>query len=225
MSTFELTTNTKAKLTDVVVLSQKNREPNDNPGAQLAFSLLLPNHELTMLDGALRSFLYTKSAASSTSPQGMLEGVEPVSNMPNLTTIGKRVGKLHWDIELTGYTLTIDQGMGGASNIEIGDCEVSKFRLLPQEGGTVAIDFQLESPDVAANTFGRLATLKNREVEILLLPPEVVQGDMADSAPRSSTAHQPDDAWPFKDSDGPEVLTPEKALEESLRGDQEATHG
>lgn len=220
MSTFELSTNTKAKITDVVVLSQKNREPNDNPGAQLAISMLLPNAELAMLDGALKSFLYTKSAASSPSPQGTLDGVDPVSDTPNLTTIGKRVGKLHWDIELTGYTLTIDQGLGGASNIEIGDCEVARFRLVPQEGGTVVVDFQIESPDVAANTFGRLATLKNREVEIILLPPEIAQSDIADPAPRTGSAHQPDSAWPFKDSEAPAALTPEKALENSLRGDE-----
>lgn len=44
--TFELETTTKAKLTDVVVLSQKNRQPDENPGAKLSFETSLSNHML-----------------------------------------------------------------------------------------------------------------------------------------------------------------------------------
>lgn len=62
---FALETMTKAKLSEVAVLSQKNREPGDNPGVALAFSMVVPNGHLSMFDGALRGFLYTKSAASS----------------------------------------------------------------------------------------------------------------------------------------------------------------
>ena len=64
-----LETLTKAKITDVVVLSQKNREPDQNPGAALTFSLELSNNALSYFDGSLKSFLYTKSAASSAGQQ------------------------------------------------------------------------------------------------------------------------------------------------------------
>lgn len=177
MSTFELATNVKSKITDVVVLSQKNRAPDDNPGAQLSFAMQLPNHELTMFDGSLKAFLYTKNASSSSGQQESLDGIEPVTDLPNLSRIGAHIGRIHWDGEFTGYTLVIDHGMGGASNIEVTDCVLSKFRIAAQEGGTVALDFMLESQDVAANVFGKLATLKNREVEITLVAPEVAQQD------------------------------------------------
>ena len=167
---------TKTKITDVVVLSQKNREPNDNPGAALSFSLELSNHHLSYFDGSLKSFLYVKSAASSAGPkQKGLEGVEEISDMPNLTVAGSRIGKFHWDHDLSGYTLEIDHGMGGKSNLQIEDVSLSTFRIEPKEGGTVLLGFLAESQDVPEKTFGKLATLKNREVKITLTPPLVDQ--------------------------------------------------
>ena len=115
--TFELESFTKTKITDVVVLSQKNREPDANPGAALTFHIATSNDTLDYFDGALRSFLFQKNANSSTSNQQDLDGVEPVSDRPNLTGIGMHVGRLHWDLELTGYSLTIDYGIGGKSNL------------------------------------------------------------------------------------------------------------
>ena len=174
--TFELETLTKTKITDVMVLSQKNREPDANPGAALSFSLELSNHNLSFFDGSLKSFLYTKSAASSATPkQKGLEGVEEVSDMPNLTAAGIKLGKLHWNHEFTGYSLVIDHGMGGKSNLNIDDCTLSAFRIEPKEGGTIVLGFQLEAQDVPEKVFGKLATLKNREVQIMLTAPVVVQ--------------------------------------------------
>jgi hypothetical protein len=178
MPTFEILTNTKTRINDVIVLSQKNRQPDDDPGAQLSMSMLLPNHDLVMFDGKLKSALYSKSAASSAPVQAGLEGVEPVSDLPNLSAIGRHIGLLHWKAEYTGFTLVIDQGMGGASNIEIDNCVLSNFTIDPKEGGSVAIGFKLESQDVPPAVFGKLATLKNREVEITLAPPEVSQQEI-----------------------------------------------
>lgn len=167
----------KFKITDVVVLSQKNREPSDNPGAALNFSGTVNNDMLSMFDGTLRSFLYTKSAASSDAEQGRLD--VDINDLPNCTKAGQKLGKLHWDDALTGYTLEIDHGMGGKSNLSLDDCEVSGFEFLPKEGGSVVLVFKLESQDVSEKTFGKLATLKNREVQITLLPPEVEQPPIA----------------------------------------------
>ena len=171
---FEIETLSKAKITDVVVLSQKNREPDDNPGAALSFSMELANHALSYFDGSLKSFLYTKTAASSGSPaQAKLEGIEEVTDMPNLTAAGAKLGTLHWNHDLTGYTLCIDHGMGAKSNLEIEDATLSCFRIDPKDGGTIVLGFKLEAQDVPEKVFGKLATLKNREVNILLTAPEV----------------------------------------------------
>ena len=168
---------TKAKITDVMVLSQKNREPDANPGAALSFSLELSNHHLSYFDGSLKGFLYAKSADSSAGPkQKGLEGVEQITDMPNLTVVGSRIGKFHWDHDLTGYSLEIDQGLGGKnSNLSIGDVSLARFHIEPKEGGTVLLGFLAESQDVPEKTFGKLATLKNREVKITLTPPLVDQ--------------------------------------------------
>lgn len=171
---FAIETMSKAKLTEVAVLSQKNRDPGDNPGVALSFSMVVPNGHLSMFDGSLRHFLYTKSEASSDADQGRLD-VE-VEDLPNLTPAGAKLGKLHWDQELTGYGLVIDYGTGGKSNVEIEDCILSGFTFVPKEGGSVVMDFKLESQDVSEKVFGKLATLKNLEVQITLAEPEVDEG-------------------------------------------------
>ena len=177
---FALETFTKSKITEVGVLSQKNREPDQNPGAALSFTLELSNHNLAYFDGSIKSFLYTKSAATTTAPkQKGLEGIEEVSDMPNLTAAGAKLGNLHWNHELTGYSLVIDHGMGGKSNLEIDDCVLSGFRITPKEGGTILLNFQLEAQDIPEKVFGKLATLKNREVKITLAEPEVKQDDLS----------------------------------------------
>lgn len=182
---FELESPTKAKLLDVEVLSQKNRQPDENPGAKLPFELQLSNDMLVHFDGSLKSFLFTKNAASSDAKQGRLD-VE-MSDKPNLTGIGSKIGQIHWEQELTGYTLVIDQGLGGKrSNIEISDCTLSGWKLTPKEGGSVTVKVDIESADVSESAFGKLAKLKSREISITLTPPEVVQDDIEHGrAPRS----------------------------------------
>jgi len=169
---FELETLTKARLADIVVLSQKNRQPDENPGAKLTFTAELSNDVLSYFDGALKSMLFTRGPAAVPSPQGTLEGVPVVSDMPNLTRIGAKVGKLHWIQEMTGYELQIDQGIGGPkSDLVVTGCTLSNFWLLGKDGGTVSMKLDCESADVAEGTFGKLAKLKSREVEIRLIGP------------------------------------------------------
>lgn len=173
MSLFELDTPTTAKLTDVIVLSDKGREPGTNPGAGLDFIVNTSNDILTMFDGTLRSMLYTKNANSSAPQQQTLENVEPISDLPNLTEIGKKLGQFGWDLELTGYSLELDHGMGGKSNIVLEDCKLTNWRFKCKEGGSVEVKFRVESPDVNEKTHGKLALLKTMEFPILLAAPEV----------------------------------------------------
>lgn len=176
---FELEAPTQAKLIDVIVLSDKDRAPETNPGAGLDFSMTVGNDVLTMFDGFLRGMLYTKAANSSKPEQGTLDGVQPVSDMPNLTEIGKKLGRFSWDLELTGYTLTCDQGLGGPkSNITLGDCKLTNWSFKPKEGGSVEVKFRAESPDVSAKVHGDLALLKTREFPITLAAPQVQQQDI-----------------------------------------------
>jgi hypothetical protein len=184
---FELSTMTKAKLIDIVVLSQKNRQPDENPGAKLTVELAVPNHLLSMFDGHLKGFLFVKanggSGGTGKDKQATLEGVEQVSDMPSLSGIGSHIGSIRWKEEMTGYELTIDQGLGTKrSNIEVGDCVLDGWKFTPKEGGTTLIKVNVESSDVSESAFGKLAKLKSREIQMTLTPPEVAQEDIEDSA-------------------------------------------
>jgi len=187
---FELLQSQKTKLNDVVVLSQKNRQPDDNPGAKLSFEMDVPNHVLSYFDGMLKGFLFTKNASSvptatkrNDTATGTLDGVEQVSDLPNLSTIGSKVGWLKWDAELSGYELLVVLGVARKqSNLEIADCVLSKFRFRGKDGGSVTVKFTLESQDVSEQAIGKLAKLKSREVDIQLRAPEVVQQDIDDGS-------------------------------------------
>jgi len=184
---------TKAKITDIRVLSQKNRKPGELPGAQIAISMQLPNGDLAMIDGGMKSALYERIEASSTADQQELESVESITDAPNLTSFGRKIGRFKIFYEGAGYTLVIIQGISGEkSNIVIDAGVISAFKLDPKEGGTVGFDFKFESQDVSQDTFGKLAGLKNCEVECTLMPPEAVQNEI--------------NPMPF-DQDEPEQLT------------------
>lgn len=182
--TFELETLTKAKVLEVFVLSQKNRQPDEDPGAKLTLQTLVGNDVLSTFDGALKSCLFTRHGPEK--QQRTLDGVEVVSDLPNLTGVGAHVKTLKWVDEYSGYELTIDQGIGGLSNIVVDGCTLSNFRMQPQEGGTVLLKFDLESPNVSESTWGKLAKLKSREIDIKLLAAELAQGQLDDAAPASS---------------------------------------
>ena len=163
---FELETPVKAKLLDVVVLSQKNRQPDDNPGAKLTLSAELAAEYLAYFDGSLRSMLFMVAADAK---QGALDGLAGEV----LTSIGMKIGTIKWTHDLSGYTLTIDQGMGGKrSNLIIADCALSGWRITPKEGGSVLVKWNAESADVSEGAFGKLAKLKSRELQIILSAPK-----------------------------------------------------
>ncbi len=203
MQSFEMLTATKSKLTDVKVLSQKNRAPDDNPGVKLTFETLLSNHELAQLDGYLKGFLFTKNGPESPkAKQDTLVGVEPVSDLPNLTTIGAKCGWIRWDQEFTGYSLKIILGTGSErSNIEVADCIVSGIRIQAQEGGSFKARYNVESPNVTEQQFGKLAKLKSRDVEKKMVAPDVQQDGLDDAPPDGHVGPRNSDGpWPFGDN-------------------------
>lgn len=167
MSMFEIEEPTKCKIVDVQVLSQKNREPDDLPGAKLSVHMSMSNDLLAYFDGLLKGWLFTKNGG----PGGQ-KGLELTSDMPDLTKIGARLGWFQWHVDLTGYTFEIDRGMGGASNLVIADSTLSGWRFLCKEGGTVDAKFDIESANVSKLLFGELATLKSREVDAMFTPPD-----------------------------------------------------
>lgn len=203
---FELDLWTKARLCDVIVLSQKNRQPDENPGAKLSFEAQLSNDWLSQLDGHLKSTLFCKHGGGAPNGQQSLDGVTPVSDLPNLTIIGQQIGTMHWEQKLEGYTLAIQYGTGRReSNIESDSCKVSNVRVTPVEGGTVNLKFSIEAPNVSEAHFGKLAKLKSREVDVACTPPDPsTQRDVEDddAAPASKRAS--------KQREGAEAKSPKR---------------
>lgn len=81
-----------------------------------------------------------------------------------------KLGALKWDWEGVGYRLVVDWGLGGDSNIVLGDCKVDKVSLEAQPGGTVVVTFRvIAHPD--AEDLGPLCELMQRDITIDLVPP------------------------------------------------------
>lgn len=219
---FELINPTKAKLLDVVVLSQKNRQPDENPGAKLNFEVQLSADILDTFDPGLKRWLFMKGAGSESAKQAALDGIPEASDMPNLTNVGMKIGKFPWHQELTGYKLVIDHGMGGKkSDLEITDGLLSNWRFTPKEGGTVIARMSFESANVTEAQFGRLAKMKSRDIEAKFLKPEEAQQSLPTGAqtPAAAPKGKDDGAWPFpKGSKGADQAPPQSATTENVKG-------
>lgn len=219
---FELINPTKAKLLDVVVLSQKNRQPDENPGAKLNFEVQLSADILDTFDPGLKRWLFMKGAGSESAKQAALDGIPEASDMPNLTNVGMKIGKFPWHQELSGYKLVIDHGMGGKkSDLEITDGLMSNWRFTPKEGGTVIARMSFESANVTEAQFGRLAKMKSRDIEAKFLKPEEAQQSLPGAAqtPAASAKGKDDGSWPFpKGTKGADQAPPQSATTEVVKG-------
>jgi hypothetical protein len=97
--------------------------------------------------------------------------MEALSDTPLLRVQGMQPVKL--DDELTGYTVTFDIGTGRKDSIvELDSCKVKSFQVEALQGGSVKILFTVQAANLKEKDFGRLCTLIDCEVSLLMLPPE-----------------------------------------------------
>jgi hypothetical protein len=186
---FELEVMTNVRLMDVVVLSQKNRAPDEDPGAKLKIAVDVPNEALSMFDGRMLSALYTRNTGNGNVTQMPLEGVAPVSEAPDLTHLGQHVPSIPWSDVCVGYTLSLD--VGDRKPLVIENCTASGWRIFPKSGGTITVKFNIESPDVSGTAFGKLAKCKSREVRATLVEGMEAQRGIEDDEARPSAAPAP----------------------------------
>lgn len=163
-----------AKLQSVNVRSEQHGK-DLVPAVDLKFTLDACNDVLSHFHGSLKSFLYQKTEASSTDAQPGLDGVEPVSDLPNLRF--PKLMPLAWDDEQTGMELVVDYGLGGTSDLVLSGCTVNAVGLAPKEGGTVEVKFRVQCTNLLEATIGKLATLVQHDVHITLSAPEVAQSE------------------------------------------------
>ncbi|MEO8391180.1 hypothetical protein [Polaromonas sp.] len=171
---FEIAGKAKAKLCNVKIQSHKMGQKHTVPAVALRIMATMSNTVLTQFDKLLKGFLYEKNGAAAAKQQ-VLDGVEVVSDMPQLREAGSKLGELHWKDEQTGSTLHIYQGVTGDGNIKLRDGKVHGFKLVPKEGGTTQVFFTFFTTDVDAEILGELAVLHQHDIDIELSAPEIVK--------------------------------------------------
>ena len=120
---FELETMTTATLVNVNPRAELAGK-ECVPACDLKFELKVPNDILTLFGPHLRDSLYWSSGELA--EQAELDGIDPVSDKPNLCN--PMFGALALSSEYAGYELTVDLGFGGKnSNVELGGCDLGQF--------------------------------------------------------------------------------------------------
>lgn len=82
-----------------------------------------------------------------------------------------KMSAFDWEYEGAGYTLIVDYGLGGESDIELVDAKVNSFTITPLEGGTVTVKFNVVVHPEALDV-GRLCEMQKRNIDITLTAPE-----------------------------------------------------
>ena len=144
------------------------------PACDLKFEINAPNSILSLFGPHLRDSLYWSSGEPP--EQSELDGIEPVSDKPNLRN--PMLGALSLSSEYAGYELTVDLGLGGKhSNVELAGCDLGQFKIEPKEGGTVTVTFRVQCHP-SEKDIGKLYGKIQQEVSIKLIAPEA--SDLSD---------------------------------------------
>lgn len=173
----EIKTAVKAKVTNVTVLSQKNRPVDEAPGAKLKVKLPLTAAQLEQLaPGITKEFFEDDKKQPK---QAAIEGVEQAPTQ-RLTHLGLKIAKMALGQEFTGYKLTVVRGTARSeSNLLMTDSIIAKGSSIElHEGGGGLWTFDIESGNVKETDWGKFAKLKSTSIEMMLEPPVVTQEDL-----------------------------------------------
>lgn len=159
---FQLTEH-KAKLSNVNPRAEMHGD-QPKPAFDLMIEAACPNTVLNAFHPELRAMLYKVNENPDLADQVTEGDGVTALRMPKL-------GALKWDQEYAGYTVTVDYGMGGDSNIVLGDVKVDKFKFTAQEGGTVTVCCRMIAhPD--EKVIGPLCNFIQRDIVLSITPPE-----------------------------------------------------
>lgn len=215
---FEFLTLTKAKLNSVNVRSEKHG-PELVPAVDLKLAIDASNDILDKFHPDLKAALYCQ-AQQEGGEQESLDGIEPVTNLPNLK-FPKLDGPLKWDAMGAGYELVIDWGLGGDSNLVMHGCEINNFAFSCKEGGTVELTLRVQISEIEEAIIGKLATLCQHDVHITLIAPtpadvEVFTQSMESPFTNQSELDADEDSAMTEAELFPGAKTPEQAFAESV---------
>jgi hypothetical protein len=143
--------------------------PMENHGKEYHLSCVLtieatvPNKLLNNFAAGLRDALYRM--ADKTDDTDLLADPE----QPTVLRFAK-MSPFDWEYEGTGYTAIVDYGLGGESDIVLGDAKVYSFSITPMEGGSVSVRCNiLAHPDEA--DVGKLCAKQKQNIDLTLTPP------------------------------------------------------
>lgn len=169
---FEIEQYSPVKFTNMNTRAEKHG-PESVTAVYLTFTMDKPNDVLSYFHGDLLSSMYTVHERPGTE-QAELDGVEPVTNLPNLRF--PKMAPIKWDWKGAGYTLSIDYGLGADRALELEGLEVGKFLLDLKEGGTVEVKFQVQcNSGLTEQIIGKLAMMIGQEINIELHAPTTVE--------------------------------------------------
>jgi len=168
--------NQVAKITGINPRAELHGE-DPKPACDIMFEASLANSVLNRFAPGLLDAIYKAEETPDLVDQATGDTSLRVLRFPSMSPF-------KWDFSGTGYTAEIDYGLGEESNIRMGDITVDKFRLDPQNGGSVLINWRaLAHPNEA--DIGKLYNLMQQEVELVLTPPapKNLQEAFGDSSP------------------------------------------
>ena len=135
------------------------------PGCTLKLTIKGSNTLLDLLDDNLRTTLYMPKPVDD---QDLVEQVSDDGYLPNLRF--PMLGKLSWGYETAGYRVVIGGGLNDESDLAFIKCDIKKFSIACEQGGSVSIDFNVNcSP--TADEAGRLYELNGQNIDLTLEPP------------------------------------------------------
>lgn len=173
---FEIATKQQVKLIKVST-PMENHGKDFKLACVLTIEAAFSNKQLDQFATGLRDSLYRMATDA--------DGADLVTDLeaPSVLKYPK-MSPFSYDMEGTGYTLLVDYGLGGASDIELIDAKVDSFAISPLEGGTVAIKFNVAVHPEALDV-GRLCEMQKRDIDITLTAPAAttVQDLFQDAAP------------------------------------------
>lgn len=204
MPQFALYTPTRVTITNVNVRSEKHGDEHV-PAADIKVKWTTGNDALDEFHSSLCVMFYKPAEGQEQQAQAELDGVPAVSSLPLL-----RCPVLEPSIKLNtegiGYRVEIDRGLGGPSNIVLGDCKLNRFAAALKEGGSVEITWTIQAAKLTEDQLGKLATMIDAETHITAVPPppdaplidgsnEAFAKDHPDAGDMFAAAHAADDAF------------------------------
>jgi hypothetical protein len=159
-------------------------------GVRVVVKLKRPNTVLNDFDKTLRPVYYEKNGQGA-KEQKQLEGIDPITDLPQLTALGAKLGSIAWPDEQTGSTLIVYRGINDGDAYKLKDGTAHSFKLVPNDGGTVDEDFTFDTANVTTEVGGELLFMVGDEIDIELLAPEIVQDELPIEKPKKNAKQTP----------------------------------